>query len=551
MSRIKLQAGIIYDPANSVSGTVGDIWIEDGKIVGPPNSERESDFWIIDVRDRVVMPGGIDMHCHCAGPKVNTARKMQPEFSRAGAESRIHRNGLTLHSGNPNNVPTIFTTGYRYTGMGYTTCFDAAVSPLASRHVHREFEQIPNVDTGFYTLVGNNQFVLEQIAAGDTNGLDHFLAWLFHKTAAFAPKIVNPGGVENFKNNREGNIKDLHQKIDGFGITPAQIVESIARSANRLNLPHPVHIHCNNLGMPGNWTTTLETMKTLEGQKAHLAHIQFHSYGGGDEVEESLCSKVDPLANYVNENPNLSVDVGQVMFGQTTSMTGDSALGYYLQKIGGKRWASADTECESGCGISPIEFKNKKLIHALQWAIGLEWYLKIKNPWQIVMSTDHPNGGSFLAYPQIVRLLMDSNYRREMIKKVHPEVLQATELESIDREYTLEEIAIITRAGPAKLLGLRSKGHLGPGADADITVYNPSKNYEQMFSLPWMVIKSGQLLIEDSEIRNTVSGVTFAVQRPWDTDFSPKIHQWFGDNYSISSCHFGVREGEFDRIVRL
>ena len=47
-----------------------------------------------------------------------------------------------------------------------------------------------------------------------------------------------------------------------------------------LGLPHPVHVHCNNLGVPGNWRTTLDTLDTLEGRRAHLAHLQFHAYGG-------------------------------------------------------------------------------------------------------------------------------------------------------------------------------------------------------------------------------------------------------------------------------
>ncbi len=66
---------------------------------------------------------------------------------------------------------------------------------------------------------------------------------------------------------------------------------------------------------------------------------------------------------------------------------------------------------EAGCGIAPIKYRNKSLVHALQWAIGLEWYLLVDDPWRVVMSTDHPNGGSFLAYPQIIRLLMDRTYR--------------------------------------------------------------------------------------------------------------------------------------------
>ena len=33
----------------------------------------------------------------------------------------------------------------------------------------------------------------------------------------------------------------------------------------------------------------------------------------------------------------------------------------------------------------------------------------------IVLSTDHPNGGSFLSYPRLIRLLMDREFRNEQI----------------------------------------------------------------------------------------------------------------------------------------
>lgn len=214
-----------------------------------------------------------------------------------------------------------------------------------------------------------------------------------------------------------------------------------------MGLPHPVHIHCNNLGMPGNWETTLETMRALEGHKGHITHIQFHSYGGGSADENTFNSKVQPLADYVNANPNITVDVGQVLFGETTSMTGDGPLGYYLSNVYKSKWFSADTEMEAGCGIAPIKYKNKTLVHSLQWAIGLEWYLQVQDPWRVVMSTDHPNGGSFMAYPQIIRLLMDRTYREEIIKTVHPAVREADAVGGSECEYTLGEIAIITRAG--------------------------------------------------------------------------------------------------------
>ncbi len=111
----------------------------------------------------------------------------------------------------------------------------------------------------------------------------------------------------------------------------------------------------------------------------------------------------------------------------------------------------------------PIEYKNTSLIHAWQWAIGLEWYLMVEDPWRVVMSTDHPNGGSFLAYPQIIRLLMDRTYRQDMLKTVPRKVREQSALAGLDRQYSLSEIAIITRAGPARILGLEAQGPLRPG----------------------------------------------------------------------------------------
>jgi formylmethanofuran dehydrogenase subunit A len=195
---------------------------------------------------------------------------------------------------------------------------------------------------------------------------------------------------------------------------------------------------------------------------------------------------------------------------------------------------------ESGCGIAPIKYRNKSLVHSLQWAIGLEWYLQVQDPWRVVMSTDHPNGGSFLAYPQIIRLLMDRTWRRDMLKTVHPAVLERSQLADHDREYTLGEICTITRAGPAKILGLENKGHLGVGADADITIYTPHENKETMFELPRYVIKSGRVLVEQGEIRESLDGKTFHVAPEYDVEMESVIREWFEQYYSIRFRNYPV-----------
>ncbi|MBL9091628.1 MAG: formylmethanofuran dehydrogenase subunit A [Planctomycetaceae bacterium] len=534
---LKITQGTVYDPTNGVAGAVRDLWIADGRIVAAPSDPKIRPAREIDARGLIVLPGGIDMHCHIAGPKVNVARKMRPE------EKRNHeplKRTSKLRSGTMGSVPSTFATGYKYAGLGYTTAFDAAIPPLGARHAHEEFADTPCLDKGFFVLMGNNHYVMRCLQNREPQKLKAFVAWLLNATKGFAPKLVNPGGVEVWKSRQAGNVAGLDDVVEPFNVTPRAIIQGVSAAANELGLPHPVHIHCNQLGMPGNWTTTLATMQALEGRRGHITHAQFHSYGGGDGDENTFNSRVRELADYVNAHDNVSLDVGQVLFGPTTSMTGDGPLGYFLSKVYGRKWFSGDVEMEGGCGITPIVYKNKSLVHALQWAIGLEWYLLVEDPWRVVMSTDHPNGGSFLAYPQIIRLLMDRTYRRDVIKSLPTQVRERSTLYDIDREYTLEEIAIITRAGPARLLGLKNKGHLGVGADADVTIYTPDANPETMFELPRMVVKSGRVIVDQGDLRDPLVGGTLHVAPDYDRDVESDIRAWFEDHYSIQWRNYPV-----------
>ena len=103
---LRIVNGRVHDPANGVEGEVRDICIADGKIVAdvPPEARR------LDASGLVVMPGGVDIHCHIAGPKVNLARKLQPEDHRHD----VHPRTAFTRSGTGGTVPSTFTTGYRY-----------------------------------------------------------------------------------------------------------------------------------------------------------------------------------------------------------------------------------------------------------------------------------------------------------------------------------------------------------------------------------------------------------------------------------------------------
>ena len=527
---MRIVNGKIYDPINGVDGAIRDICIEDGKIVDDVPAGAKT----IDARGMVVMPGGVDIHCHIAGPKVNLARKLQPEDHRHDP----HPGTAYTRSGSGGTVPSTFATGYRYATLGYTTAMEAAVTPIGARHTLEELQDTPVIDKGFYVLLGNNIYLQQLLQQGRREEFKQAIGWWINSTKAYTTKLVNPGGDEPWKGRKNSNVSNLDEKNEVFGVSPRDIIDAFIEAVNEYRLPHPPHIHCNNLGHSGNFKTTLETMKTAGDRRAHLAHIQFHSYGG--EEGKNPVSAAREIIDYVNSHPNITCDVGQVMFGKSTIMTADAPLAYMLRGFKKGKWVNADTECESGCGIVPFSYQEHVYVHTLQWAIGLELFLMSQDPWRVILSTDHPNGGSFMSYPKLIRLLMDREFRKEEIKKVNQKAILKTALPDLEREYSLNEIAIITRAGPARALGLQHKGHLGAGADADITIYDEHDDKERMFNAPRFVIKSGNPIIENHEFRNDHTGRILHVAPVYDESIVGSVREFFENYYSIEFDNYAV-----------
>lgn len=545
MSMMRIVNGRVYDPANGVDGEIRDVCVADGQIVAEVAPEARR----LDASGLVIMPGGVDIHCHIAGAKVNLARKLQPEDHRHD----VHPRTTVTRSGVGGTVPSTFTTGYRYALLGYTTAMEAAVPPISARHTLEELHDTPIIDKGFYVLMGNNVLLYKLLEQGRRDDFRNALAWWLSASKAYTAKLVNPGGDEAWKGRRNANITKLDEKIEAFSLTPQQVIGALIEAVDELGLPHPAHIHCNNLGHSGNFETTLETMRIADGHRAHITHIQFHSYGQvAGKSSNNPTSRAKEISDYVNSHPNISADVGQVMFGKSTSMTADAPLAYMLARFGGDKWVNADTEHESGCGIVPFTYQDRVYTHALQWAIGLELFLLSKDPWRMVFSTDHPNGGSFMSYPRLIRLLMDSEFRKQEMAKINPRALRQTALaDGLNREYTLNEIAIITRAGPARLLGLARKGHLGIGADADITLYEEHEDKERMFGAPRHVIKDGQLVIEDHEFRAHHEGRVLHVAPDHDPAIAEVIRPFFEDYYSIRFNNYAVDDSYLGRHERI
>ena len=543
---VLLRGARVIDPAHPGSGAVRDLAIAGGRIAEPVPGQRYDE---IDARGHVVMAGGIDLHTHIGGGKVNLARLLMAEDHREGPNPiALPANALELASCGT-CTPGTLATGYRYVEMGYTAAFEPAMVPSNARHAHMEMGDVPVLDHGAYVMLGNDELFLQLLAEGGPDArnfaqLRDYTAWTIQASKAMGVKVVNPGGISAFKfNQRKLDVNEPHAH---WQVTPRQVVHTLARALKELGVPHPLHIHGSNLGVAGNIQSTLETIAALEGLPAHLTHVQFHAYG--TEGPKKFSSSAAALAEAVNANPQISIDVGQIMFGQTVTASGDTMRQFANADLASPRkWVGSDIEGMAGCGVVPFRYREQSYVNALQWAIGLEIFLLVKNPWQVVLTTDHPNGGPFTSYPHLIRLLMDRGFREEQLAKLHPEVAANSALKSITRELTLDEIAVMTRSGPAKLLGLRDRGHLGVGAAADIAVYRDDADREAMFATPAHVFKDGVEVARAGRVLAVPTGGVHFVEPGYDNAIEKTLRRHWEDKGAIRFDHVAIGKDELCR----
>ncbi len=175
------------------------------------------------------------------------------------------------------------------------------------------------------------------------------------------------------------------------------------------------------------------------------------------------------------------------------------------------------------------------------------------------MTTDHPNGGPFTSYPQIIRWLMNKKSRDDiLLNQCSKKASEKTQLKDIDRELTLNELCIVTRAGTAKCLGMADRGHLGIGAIGDVAIYklNPDKAdghaIEKGFSLTTYTIKDGQIVVKDGEITATPMGTTICAEGKVKDGIMESmledVKSHWRDHYSINFNNYGVEDAYVPKL---
>jgi formylmethanofuran dehydrogenase subunit A len=528
---MRLTGGRVIDPVHG-RDTVGDVWMRDGRIVDAPDGATADETH--DVSGKIVMAGAIDIHSHIAGANVNTARLLLPDWHPAAAD-RPDETWLTRVGWSTDVI------GRLYAAMGFTTVVEPAVAPHHALHAHLELADTPIIDTAILSVLGNDDFLLGLLRDGESeSAVADYAAWTLQATRGLGIKVINAGGAMAFKSNlRAFSLDDV---VPEYGVTSRQIVTALQKAVHTAGIPHPLHVHANNLGIAGNVETALATIAAFDGLPIHLAHLQFYAYG--KEGPRGFSSAAPRLAEAVNKATTVTVDVGQVMFGQTTTISSDVMRQFNARtRSRPRKWLIYDGDSNGG-GMVPYEYRRSDFFNAVQWAAGLELFLLIDDPSKVFFTTDHPNGAPFTAYPDLMALLMSRDLRAEWLGTLPAEAVAMTTLPSISREYTLSELATMTRVAPARLLGLTDRGHLGTGARADVAVYDLDHGGDRAraFRHAALVVKDGEVVVRDGRVTSMRPGRAISLAPGHDAAIGRRMRDYYDSRYGLSDALLRVPE---------
>lgn len=543
-----IQGGHVIDPSAGLDGHA-EIWIEEDRIIDGDGLTASDADHIVNAAGCVVMAGGIDIHTHIGGGKLAIARLLMQDCIDADAY-RTARSAAECEF-----LPAPAVAAQRYLEMGYTVAFEPAVIPCNARSAHAEMADMPGLSTGGFCLLGNDEVLLDLIANhADQQQINDYVAWMVWATQSIAVKVVNAGGISAFKyGTRNLDVDTPHPT---YGVTPGQVIRTLARAVHEIGLVHPLHIHCSNLGVPGNIDSTLATIRAADGYPVHLTHAQFHCYG--NQSKQGMESAAALLVAALQTHSNVTLDVGQVMFGQTVTISADAPHQFANRNHGSPRKSAlVDVECEAGCGVVPFRYRRRRYVHALQWAIGLELFLMLDDPSRVFLTTDHPNGAPFTAYPHLLRLLADRSFRETAFAEIHADAQAATSLGGIDRQYSLYEIATMTRSAPAQIMGLTDHGRLTPGAFADVVAYRKRDDTEAMFRSPQFVLVRGRTVIDDRNVEGLnleavrqLGHRTLTAHLDEPAALNPAIRASYNEHATFDMERLRISDDEMESVLR-
>lgn len=509
MSKLLIKNGLVFDPINNIEGEIKDILIENGFIVEKFSNQKNVKE--IDANNKVIVPSAMDIHTHVASQQVNWV-KILGKKNKAFQE---YWNNLNLEY-----------IAREYISNGYTFIVEANVYPTLAKHTIFNFKQLPVLDKAMLLNISNIWAIELEYQREMVDEATVFLSDLLKKTKGFGFKVYNPFEAENWNFKK---VRDtLTDKGRLYNFSPLDVYEKMVKYNEVLGLPHSVHVHIEGYEQevaPENLMLVLNKLKALNinvnsqnksnlkrSQIFHLAHAGSYNITG-DNLD---------LISFYNKNQEYDLDLGVIGFDPINPLiTCDRRL---INSINSSDTPfklitiNAESEGDSFSTFRTLSKKNKS--DCILWANSLDLALNIQNKWQVQLSVNFPNYAHIKNIPEIATWLMSKQARDHYLKDMHPEFIKGNSLSIENKELTFNEFVIISRASPAKSLGLGDiKGNLGLNADADLNILDLnlneidiSKNYDNLKkSLENIeyVIKNGEIVKKQNNLNLNYSGSIF------------------------------------------
>ena len=339
--------------------------------------------------------------------------------------------------------------GHIYAKMGYTHVNEPFMTQYTASYVHHELSSIPIVDTSAFLVLNIKDLDRKIKSTRYIEEVERIIPVIMSRTKAIGLKIYEP-------------FVRYAQRMYIMKNVKAAKVLSFFSGMNRENIPKII-LHS---------SSELFKEEIENPSLFHFSHI------GSTLEDEDIYRKV---LTYLDGGA--SADLGLFDFEENPRISPRRLTEHKL------------------CGVvdmdfsEPISFSRGKIQDITPPFLALK--LALSEPGKhISFSSDSPTNARLESYPKILSWLMSIDNRKDLFKTDLP-----------DFEYTLFEVARITRQNPADILGLSNKGHLGVGAQADIAIYDihnrtKADELEPRFKECAYLIKGGEVVIEDHRIVN-------------------------------------------------
>lgn len=356
--------------------------------------------------------------------------------------------------------PTLSEIGHIYARMGYTHLNEPLMTLNTASYVHHELSGIPIVDTSA-SLCLSLYDIANEIRERDKESVQNLLLFLLDATRSISVQLYD-ARVKYAKSGFFYRGISIKKCLDFF----SELTKTEAGNMPKIRVRT----------YPELLDEATESLNTF-----WLAHIA----SGIDN-----CDRYE-AANAILKNGG-AVDLG--IFCPSQNGATNMSIGYGVPDAA-EKIASIDIGLEQPLTFSKLNVQKiqpKRVFHSLKFALDALEYLPSCS--SIAFSSDSPNGCLFTSYPRIFAALLSCDNRTDLTNGELPRT-----------EYSLYNFAQVTRTNPARLLGLRTKGHLGTGADADIAIYDldedtAGKKLERRLSNCSCLVKGGEVVISEGQL---------------------------------------------------